>query len=196
MSNLSSINERQQPNNMPEGYSFKNNIKKIQKAMVVGIIKGIEDLGDLICEYAMQQVPVQTGNLMRSISANKNMGALIKLSDKDYVTVPVNFAKVHKDGRVTFEVGAYAPYAAAVEFGSKPHVIRPKNKEMLHWKGVNGEKFFAFKVNHPGTDPQPFMRPAIDEVKGKKSMDLIMNAVNNEMIAVAGKAKDDEVGKQ
>ena len=58
-----------------------------------------------------------------------------------------------------------APYAAAVEFGSKPHVIVPKQASVLAWpsaagsrrlsgrarKGTQrGDMTFAMKVNHPG----------------------------------------------
>ena len=42
-----------------------------------------------------------------------------------------------------------APHALFVNFGTKPHVILPKNKKALRW--VRGNNFvFAKKVNHPG----------------------------------------------
>lgn len=44
------------------------------------------------------------------------------------------------------------------EYGTDPHIIRAKYKKSLHWK-VNGKDFFAKEVHHPGTDPQPFVRP-------------------------------------
>ncbi|MEY2656190.1 MAG: hypothetical protein RLZZ524_3218 [Pseudomonadota bacterium] len=50
------------------------------------------------------------------------------------------------------EVGhdpARAPHALFVNFGTRPHVIRPKDKKALRWVAGNGF-VFAKKVNHPG----------------------------------------------
>lgn len=74
-----------------------------------------------------------------------------------------------------------ASYAAAVELGSKPHLIRPKPGRVgrngrpaaLAWGGARrlsgslrsgaSPEFFARWVNHPGTRPHPFLRPAAEE---------------------------------
>ncbi len=62
------------------------------------------------------------------------------------------------ESRLTGEVRSEAEYSAAVENGTKPHVIRPAKKKVL----ANPEtgKIFGMKVNHPGTQAQPFMYPA------------------------------------
>jgi HK97 gp10 family phage protein len=60
------------------------------------------------------------------------------------------------------EVGTNVEYAQAVEYGTRPHKIRPHGKYPLVWK-KDGEKRAAWSVNHPGTKAQPFMRPAVDE---------------------------------
>ncbi|MFF4346807.1 hypothetical protein [Streptomyces sp. NPDC001530] len=49
-------------------------------------------------------------------------------------------------------------YASDVELGTPPHVILPKNKKALHWPGADHP---VRKVNHPGTQPQPYLRPAL-----------------------------------
>jgi phage gpG-like protein len=49
-------------------------------------------------------------------------------------------------------VGTNVPYAAAMNNGSKPHLIKPKTKKALKFNGR-----FAKKVNHPGTPPREFM---------------------------------------
>ncbi len=57
-------------------------------------------------------------------------------------------------------------YAVYVEFGTPPHIIRPKNAKALHWTqsgvGPRGGKVktdvFAKVVHHPGTRPNPFIR--------------------------------------
>ena len=62
------------------------------------------------------------------------------------------------------EVTANADYAAHVEYGTRPHVIRPRNASMLAFK-VGGVTVFAKEVDHPGTAAQPFMTPAAEEVR-------------------------------
>jgi len=50
-------------------------------------------------------------------------------------------------------------YLRWVEFGSPPHIIKPKNKKALHWGGKGGP--IVKKVKHPGTRPNPFIRNAL-----------------------------------
>lgn len=57
-----------------------------------------------------------------------------------------------------------AEYGLAVEEGTRPHKIRPKGKKALYWKGAKSP---VRSVNHPGTAPQPFMRPAAKAVRGR-----------------------------
>lgn len=69
-------------------------------------------------------------------------------------------------------IEATAPYAAYVELGTRPHVIRPRNKRLLSWTegkrlsgrprtgAAAGARFFARVVHHPGTKPQPYLVPA------------------------------------
>jgi len=63
-------------------------------------------------------------------------------------------------------------YGKLIEFGTPPHIIRPKNKKVLHWhktkgrtqhshphsKNMSGDAFFAKEVKHPGSRPNPFIR--------------------------------------
>lgn len=55
--------------------------------------------------------------------------------------------------------GIRADYWADVEYGTGPHVIRVRNKKVLH--NAETGQFFGQVVNHPGTPAQPFMRPAL-----------------------------------
>lgn len=98
-------------------------------------------------------VPRKTGNLGRSIG----IGAVTPISA---------------------ETVAGARYAAPVEFGTRAHVIRPRNAKALRWgtgkvrlsgapaKGSSVQ--FARKVNHPGTRAQPFMVPG-----ARRALDLL-----------------------
>lgn len=66
-------------------------------------------------------------------------------------------------------VEARTPYAATLELGSKPHVIRPVKAKVLAWGGTRrlsgtlakGSKatHFARIVHHPGTKPYPYLLP-------------------------------------
>ena len=47
-----------------------------------------------------------------------------------------------------------APYAAFVEFGTRPHEILPINKQALYWKGAEHP---VKRVEHPGSKANPFM---------------------------------------
>ena len=55
-------------------------------------------------------------------------------------------------------------YAVIVEKGSKAHVIRPKNKKALYWKGASRP---VKMVNHPGSKAKPYLEPAFESEKDK-----------------------------
>lgn len=74
-----------------------------------------------------------------------------------------------KVGKLQGEISVNVDYAGAVEFGSKPHIIRPKKKKALAFKPGGGFRFWdesgrvvLKSVKHPGTDPQPFLGPAME----------------------------------
>jgi len=50
-------------------------------------------------------------------------------------------------------------YGKYVEFGTPPHIIKPKNKKALHWGGSGGP--IVKLVHHPGTRPNPFVRSTV-----------------------------------
>ena len=52
-------------------------------------------------------------------------------------------------------------YARGVEYGTKPHVIKAKNKKALYWKGA---KHPVKSVRHPGSRAKPFLIPAFEKV--------------------------------
>lgn len=85
---------------------------------------------------ARRRAPVDTGRLRSSIVSRADSSAR----------------------GVGYSVGTNVNYAAAVEYGTAPHVIRPKNKKALAWPGARHP---VALVNHPGTRAQPFMRPAL-----------------------------------
>lgn len=68
---------------------------------------------------------------------------------KRAVAQKITVAATHPEGN---EIPGY------VEFGTPPHVITPKTKQVLRWVGEGGDEHFAKRVFHPGTDPNPFFR--------------------------------------
>lgn len=54
---------------------------------------------------------------------------------------------------------AKTKYARFVESGTAPHVIEGRRGGMLRFV-MNGEVIFRRRVNHPGTQPRPFMEHA------------------------------------
>lgn len=59
------------------------------------------------------------------------------------------------------DVGNTVEYTKEVEYGTRPHVIRAKNKKVL--ANTKTGEVFGPVVNHPGTSPQPMLRPALIE---------------------------------
>lgn len=69
----------------------------------------------------------------------------------------------------TAEVDARTHYAATLELGSKPHIIRPVRAKVLAWGGIrrlsgtlakgSSPTHFARLVHHPGTKPYPYLIP-------------------------------------
>jgi len=86
---------------------------------------------------ARRRAPVDTGRLRSSI-----------------------VSRAEGSGRsVGYVIGTNVNYAAAVEYGTAPHVIKPRYKQALYWPGAAHP---VAQVNHPGTAAKPFLRPAIE----------------------------------
>jgi HK97 gp10 family phage protein len=87
----------------------------------------------------VQRIPVASGDLRASAR----------------ITTRARGATVSASVKVGNQV---AWYAHLVEYGTRPHVIKPREaKGAMQFGGVTTKS-----VQHPGTRPQPFMRPAID----------------------------------
>jgi len=70
-------------------------------------------------------------------------------------------------GPMTAETVAAFGYAAALEEGTRPHIIRPRRASVLRFTvpGV-ARPIFARLVHHPGTRAYPFMRPGAEAAIG------------------------------
>lgn len=116
----------------------KNDLPRIAANLEPRVSQVVRKAAFDIEAKAKMLAPVDTGNLKNSIQASV-------------------------DG-LSAEVTANADYAAYVEYGTAPHVIRPRNAKVLAFQ-AGGKTVFAAEVNHPGTPAQPFMTPAAEAVR-------------------------------
>src|SRR6266705_1270826 len=99
--------------------------------------------------------------LQRALSASQAI--LAKYTTKGIVPWRTGFLTQSFRAELTtgmlrwFPTASYAPY---VEFGTKPHVILPKEKKALYWPGAAHP---VRSVNHPGTKANQFMERIIGE---------------------------------
>lgn len=114
-------------------------------------IRGIDQL---VAKF--QQAPaIAAPILQRALSASQAI--LAKHTVKGVVPWRTGFLTQSFRAELTQGMLKWFPtasYAAPVQFGSKPHVILPKNKVALYWPGA---KHPVKKVNHPGSKGQDYM---------------------------------------
>ncbi|WP_051966511.1 hypothetical protein [Kitasatospora mediocidica] len=99
-------------------------------------------LGPDIARDAQRYCPERTGALKESIENH--------MEDRDLIIS----ATGGDDGR---------SYAAYVELGTRPHIIRSHGPWPL--RSADGEVFGPV-VHHPGTVAKPFLRPALFQERG------------------------------
>lgn len=116
---------------------------KIEQNIVRGAVRAG---AKVMADEAKALVPVDQGDLRDSIRVSVR-------ARRGVVT-----AKVTAGNKKAF-------YANWVEFGTAAHKIVPKKAQSLIFGTI-----FADKVDHPGSRPKPFMRPAID---GKASQAVV-----------------------
>lgn len=116
------------------------NIMEHERAKQRGILKVCQ----VIEATAVMLCPVDKGDLRSGI------GYACQLGSSGGATKPSGH-----DGIVTVN----KKHALPVEFGTRPHTIAVRNARVLS----DGKDVFGTIVNHPGTQAQPFMRPAGDQ---------------------------------
>lgn len=67
-----------------------------------------------------------------------------------------------RGGAAGVRLTATAGHSATLEFGSRPHVIEPKDKQALAWPGGRHP---VKRVHHPGTPAQHILRNALRAAK-------------------------------
>ena len=147
------------------GAELNRRLEAIKRAR--GLLRDVQ-LGAVAEAKAL--VPRQTGHLARSIHPG---------------SIGPTFAIVE----------ASTTYAAYVELGTRPHVIRPKSARVLAWPANSGDRrlsgrartkggkrsgpsIFAKKVNHPGTKPHPYLLPGAVAALRRVGIKPIIDAWN------------------
>lgn len=126
---------------------------EIDQSELRKLLKNIDKYGQHIKRQVQNEI-VYTAQEIRTESQMRVPVDTSRLKKSAYVNM--------KRNRLGAEIGYRTKYAAPVEFGSRPHVIRPKNAKVLSWKPKGGGRVFAKVVNHPGTKPRPFLMPAFE----------------------------------
>lgn len=124
------------------------------------------DLIDVIkvLKTAEKETPKGFRNALKSTATDIAKDAQSNIKKNSYKT-----GKLYKSVGITYGkqgtraiIEAKAEHGSFIEEGTKAHIIRPKNKKALRFKG--GSKYvFAKEVKHPGTKAKPFMQPAFDK---------------------------------
>jgi len=82
-----------------------------------------------------------------------------KFNEEEIKEIKISKYKVKEVYNLSIEDDESFIVNGLVVHNTRPHVIKPVSAKALHWKS-GGKDFFAKSVNHPGTNPQPYFRPA------------------------------------
>lgn len=169
--------------------------------------KALIDAGEPMAARARQLVPARTGKLRASIAISARLknsagkaayAAAMRsgASSSDAVSAMRAAQRAAKGEAASVEVyvgpsGRPASRAHWVEFGTKPHVIRPKSSGdglLSIWAGQPGAIVARVaEVNHPGQKPRAFMRPAFDTTAGQV-LGAIAGAMRTRLAEAAARA--------
>lgn len=122
-----------------------------------------------VINKAQQNAPHDTGFLKASLIVALNSpvppAIRVKPEGEGQAYQAPNISAVIATAKLgdTISAGWTAAHALPQEYGSRPHKIRPKNKQALHWRTPGGKGVFATEVDHPGNPPTAFVRRAVAE---------------------------------
>jgi len=136
---------------MPLIFKFDSfeKIKKLFKDLSTGMKNATRETGRLLINEAEQLAK----DRVRSPSRKPGKG-----SGPYFQSIHSSF----KGGKVSFtgSLESDSPIAGVIEFGSRPHIIRPKNNKLLFWPGARHP---VKEVKHPGTPAFRVLGDAVEE---------------------------------
>lgn len=111
----------------------------------------LQRVGDVLTDQALATTAVEVEDYIEREAAKHNKtGALVRSIYK--TPIPGGGWEIGHDLQ-------HAPHALFVHWGTRPHIIKPKNKKALRW-AAGGAFAFAAKVKHPGNAPDKWMERA------------------------------------
>lgn len=129
-------------------YSFEK-IKNLFKNLAMGMRNAASETGGQLIKEAEHIAK----DRVRSPSRKPGKG-----SGAYFQSIQSSF----KGGKVSFtgSLESDSPIAGIIEFGSRPHIIRPKNNKLLFWPGA---RYPVKEVKHPGTPAFRVLGDAVEE---------------------------------
>lgn len=88
----------------------------------------------------------------RGANSHSNTGALTRSL----------YNRMIPKGREVGHDPTIAPHALFVNFGTRPHKLRPNKRKALRWVGAGSRYSFAKEVNHPGYRGDAYLIRAAD----------------------------------
>lgn len=171
--------------NITGGRELAQFLSQLPLKLEKNIMRGALRAGaKVILDEARINVPVQYGELKKSlrVSTNAKRGRVeskVKAGSKSKT----------KGGKIK------GWYAAIVEFGASPHIIKGKNGNLLKFTGRDGKKVEIAQFSHPGFIAKPYLRPALDS-KAKAAIietgEYIKQRLNKEGINAPSLEANDE----
>lgn len=128
---------------------LRSNFKKAPEFTFKELTKAVNKSAWKVTQAIQQETPVKTGALKGSIRP--------------------------AFGKLRAVIQPHKKYAIFVHESTKPHIIRPKTKKALWWKGALHP---VRKVMHPGTKGKPFMEIGLKN-SVKDVEDIFNKHVNN-----------------
>lgn len=99
--------------------------------------------------------------VLRLVGFDLERNAKIEAPGSGFLSKSIFYDKIRD---LVHAIKIKAIYWRYVQFKTRPHVIRAKNVKALRFKWKGGFVFFK-KINHPGTEANPFLDRAIDKVE-------------------------------
>lgn len=123
-------------------------------------VKELDRLVVLLDQYP-NTVNTKVAKVVRTSTLNVESYAKQKLTSNN--SVDTGRLRNSINSKITMYEGIVSTnvkYARYVEEGTKPHIIKPKNKKFLYWKGASHP---VKQVKHPGGKAKPYMIPSFEK---------------------------------
>lgn len=119
---------------------------------------------EYVIENVIELTPVRTGFLRASLAVTTDGPLPIRSDAKPseggtYQSAPYSLVISGADLGQTIHASFTAAYAAHIEYGTRAHMIYPKDRQALRFY-VGGASVFAKSVKHPGTSAVGMVRRA------------------------------------